>query len=105
MFTVRHVSGTDPDHMAASCFFGTRPEEGKNRWMRWVPSIPAATRLRLGLPPGHNNDGKGEFPFHHAIQFDPHEWSRVEISWMLPGNGAHGRRQPPGNKAVKWVVS
>ena len=105
MFTVRHVSGTNPDHMACVLFFCTRPEEGKK-------PLDALGAVQFQPPPGygwdyrpgHNNDGKGEFTSHPHPKFDPHEWSRVEILVdASKGTARMAVAQPPGSKAVEVV--
>ena len=105
LFTVRHVSGTNPDHMACVLFFCTRPEEGKK-------PLDALGAVQFQPPPGygwdyrpgHNNDGKGEFTSHPHPKFDPHEWSRVEILVdASKGTARMAVAQPPGSKAVEVV--
>lgn len=105
MFTVRHVWGTNPDHMACVLFFCTRPEEGKK-------PLDALGAVQFQPPPGygwdyrpgHNNDGKGEFTSHPHPKFDPHEWSRVEILVdASKGTARMAVAQPPGSKAVEVV--
>lgn len=105
VFTVRHVSGTKPDHMACVLFFGTRPEEGKK-------PLDALGAVQFQPPPGygwdyrlgHNNSGNGEFTSHSHPKFDPHEWSRVEILVdASKGTARMAVAQPPGTKAVEVV--
>jgi hypothetical protein len=105
MFTVRHVSGTKPDHMPCVLFFGTRPEEGKK-------PLDALAAVQIQPPPGytwdyrpgHNNAGKGEFTSHPHPKFDPREWSRVEILVdASKGTARMAVAQPPGSKAVEAV--
>jgi hypothetical protein len=105
MFTVRHVSGTQPDHMPCVLFFGTRPDEGKK-------PLDALASVQFQPPPGytwdyrpgHNNAGKGEFTSHPHPKFDPHEWSRVEILVdASKGTARMAVAQPPGSKAVEVV--
>src|SRR5277367_5229316 len=105
MFTVRHVSGTKPDHQACVLFFGTRPEEGKK-------PLDALAAVQIQPPPGytwdyrpgHNNAGRGEFKSHPHPKFDPHEWSRVEILVdASKGTARMAVAQPPDSKAVEVV--
>ena len=105
MFTVRHVSGTKPDHMPCVLFFGTRPEDGKK-------PLDALAAVQIQPPPGytwdyrpgHNNAGKGEFTSHPHPKFDPHEWSRVELLVdASKGTARMAVAQPPDSKAVEVV--
>jgi len=105
MFSVRHVSGTKPDHMPCVLFFCTRPEEGKK-----PPDALAAVQIQpppgytWDYRPGHNNAGKGEFTSHPHPKFDPHEWSRVELLVdASKGTARMAVAQPPGSKAVEVV--
>ena len=105
LFTVRHVSGTKPDHQACVLFFGTRPAGGGK-------PLDALAAIQFQPPPGygwdyrpgHNNSGKGEFHSHPHPKFNPHEWSRVEI--LVDASRGIARMavaQPPGGKAVEVV--
>lgn len=105
MFTVRHVSGTNPDHMPCVLFFGTRPEEGKK-------PMDALGALQFQPPPGygwdyrpgHGNGGNGLFKNQPHPKFDPHEWSRVELLVdASKGTARMAVAQPPGSKAVEVV--
>jgi hypothetical protein len=105
MFTVRHVSGTKPDHMPCVLFFGMRPEAGKK-------PLDALGAVQFQPPagygwdyrPGHNNSGRGEFTSHPHPKFDPHEWSRVEILVdASKGTARIAVAQPPESKAVEVV--
>jgi hypothetical protein len=105
LFTVRHVSGTKPDHMPCVLFFGTRPEADKK-------PLDALGAVQFQPPPGygwdyrpgHNNSGKGEFTSHPHPKFDPHQWSRVEILVdASKGTARMAVAQPPGSKAVEVV--
>jgi len=105
MFTVRHVSGTKPDHQACVLFFGTRPEGDKK-------PLDALGAIQFQPPPGygwdyrpgHNNSGKGEFKSLPHPKFDPHAWSRVEILVdAAKGIARMAVAQPPGSKAVEVV--
>lgn len=79
-FTMRHVSG-DPDHQACVLIFCTRPAADE------VP-LDALGGIQLQPPngghwdyrPGHNNNGNALFTTLRKTQFDPHGWSRVEIT-------------------------
>jgi hypothetical protein len=104
-FTVRHVSGTKPDHMPCVLFFCTRPEADKK-------PLDALGAVQFQPPPGygwdyrpgHNNSGRGEFTSHPHPKFDPHEWSRVEILVdASKGTARMAVAQPPGSKAVEVV--
>jgi hypothetical protein len=105
MFTVRHVSGTKPDHMPCVLFFGARPEDGKK-------PLDALAAVQIQPPPGytwdyrpgHNNAGKGEFTSHPHPQFNAHEWSRVELLVdASKGTARMAVAQPPGSNAVEVV--
>jgi hypothetical protein len=105
LFSVRHVSGTKPDHQPCVLFFDTRPEEGKK-------PLDALAAVQIQPPsgytwdyrPGHNNAGKGEFKSHPHPKFDPHEWSRVELLVdAAKGTARMAVAQPPGGKAVEVV--
>ena len=105
MFTVRHVSGTKPDHMACVLFFCTRPEADKK-------PLDALGAVQFQPPPGygwdyrpgHNNSGKGEFTSHSHPKFDPHAWSRVEVLVdASKGTARMAVAQPPDSKAVEVV--
>jgi hypothetical protein len=105
MFTVRHVSGTKPDHMPCVLFFCARPEAGTK-----PPDALGAVQFQpppgygWDYRPGHNNSGKGEFTSHPHPKFDPHEWSRVEILVdASKGTARMAVAQPPGSKAVEVV--
>jgi hypothetical protein len=79
MFTMRHVSG-NPDHQACVLIFCTRPLPGE------IP-LDALGGIQFQVPegghwdyrPGQNNTGGEEFTNVIKPQYDPHEWSRVEI--------------------------
>jgi len=101
MFTMRHVSG-NPDHQACVLIFCTRP----------VPSeIPfdALGGIQFQVPkgghwdyrPGQNVAG-ADFTTVVKPQFDPHEWSRVEIiADASAGTARMAVAQPLGSKAVE----
>jgi hypothetical protein len=78
-FTIRHVSG-NPDHQACVLIFCRRPVGDE------MP-LDALGGIQFQVPkgghwdyrPGMNNAGGAEFTTLNKVQFDPHEWSRVEI--------------------------
>jgi len=77
-FTMRHVSG-DPDHQACVLIFCTRPQPDE------IP-LDALGGIQFQVPkgghwdyrPGHNNAG-ADFTTIFKPDFDPHQWSRVQI--------------------------
>ena len=101
-FTMRHVSG-NPDHQACVLIFCTRPQPGE------IP-LDALGGIQFQVPkgghwdyrPGHNNAGGEEFSLVTKPEFDPGEWSRVEIL-ADPSIGAARMAvaQPTGSKAVE----
>jgi hypothetical protein len=102
VFTMRHVSG-QPDHQACFLIFCTRPIEG-------VKPLDAVGGIQFQPPkgghwdyrPGHNNGGGAEFKRVTKVQFDPHEWSRVEVLVdAKAGTARMAVAQPVGNKAVE----
>ena len=102
MFTMRHVSG-QPDHQACFLIFCTRPVEGEKK-------LDALGGIQFQVPkgghwdyrPGHNNSGGAEFKSVERVQFDPHEWSRVEILVdTKTGTARMAVAQPVGTKAVE----
>jgi hypothetical protein len=102
MFTMRHVSG-QPDHQACFLIFCTQPLEGEKR-------LDALGGIQFQVPKGghwdyrsgHNNSGGAEFKPVERIQFDPHEWSRVEILVdAKAGTARMAVAQPVGSKAVE----
>ena len=102
MFTMRHVSG-QPDHQACVLIFCTKPEEGKK-------PLDALGGIQFQPPkgghwdyrPGHNNGGSGEFKTLTKPQFDPREWSRVEILVdAKSGTARMAVAQPVESKAVE----
>jgi hypothetical protein len=104
-FTVRHVSG-DPDHQACVLIFCTRPGADD------VP-LDALGGIQLQPPngghwdyrPGHNNNGGSLFTALGKEQFDPHEWSRVEIvADALAGTATMSVAQPPEAAPVEVLA-
>ena len=101
-FTMRHVSGS-PDHQACVLIFCTRPEAGEK-------PLDALGGIQFQVPngghwdyrPGKNNGGGAEFTTIVKPQFDPHEWSRVEIlADASTGAARMAVAQPVGSKAVE----
>jgi hypothetical protein len=102
MFTMRHVSG-QPEHQACVLIFCTRPKEGEK-------ALDALGGIQFQVPNGghwdyrrgHNNGGGSEFKKLPHAQFDPHEWSRVELLVdAKKGTARMAVAQPPGAKAVE----
>lgn len=100
-FTMRHVSG-DPDHQACALIFCTRPGADE------VP-LDALGGIQLQPPngghwdyrPGHNNNGNAIFTTIQKTQFDPHSWSRVEITAdASDGTAKMSVAQPPEAQPV-----
>jgi hypothetical protein len=102
LFTMRHVSG-NPDHQACVLIFCTRPSPNE------IP-LDALGGIQFQVPrgghwdyrPGHNNAGGDEFTAITKVDFDPHEWSRVEIlADTATGTARMAVAQPVGSKAVE----
>lgn len=102
MFTMRHVSG-NPDHQACVLIFCTRPKAGEK-------PLDALGGIQFQMPNGghwdyrlgKNNGGGPEFTTITKAQFDPHEWSRVEIlADASTGTARMAVAQPVGSKAVE----
>jgi 3-keto-disaccharide hydrolase len=102
IFTMRHVSG-DPDHQACVLIFCTRPQPNE------VP-LDALAGIQFQVPlgghwdyrPSHNNAGEEYFNRIVKPQYDPHEWSRVEIlADASTGTARMAVAQPIGSKAVE----
>ena len=100
--TMRHVSGS-PDHQACVLIFCTRPKPGEK-------PLDALGGIQFQVPngghwdyrPGKNNGGGAEFTTIVKPQFDPHEWSRVEIlADASTGTARMAVAQPVGSKAVE----
>jgi hypothetical protein len=102
MFTMRHVSG-NPDHQACVLIFCTRPAAEE------IP-LDALGGIQFQVPngghwdyrPGQNNPGGDEFTTVTKTQYDPHEWSRVEIlADASTGTARMAVAQPLGEKATE----
>jgi hypothetical protein len=103
-FTMRHVSG-NPDHQACVLIFCTRPAPNE------LP-LDALGGIQFQAPkgghwdyrPGHNNAGGDAFTTINKVDFDPHQWSRVEIlADASTGTARMAVAQPLGSKAVEVV--
>jgi hypothetical protein len=101
-FTTRHVSG-NPDQQACILIFCTRPLPGE------VP-LDALAGIQFQVPngghwdyrPGQNNAGGEEFTTMARPQYDPHEWSRVELLVdASTGTARMAVAQPVGRKALE----
>lgn len=102
MFSMRHVSG-DPDHQACVLIFCIRPRADD------IP-LDALGGIQFQVPkgghwdyrPGQNNAGNGEFTNPVKPDFDPHDWSRVEIlADASTGTARMAVAQPVGSKAME----
>jgi Domain of Unknown Function (DUF1080) len=102
MFTMRHVSG-NPDHQACILIFCARPLPGE------VP-LDALGGIQFQAPlgghwdyrPGQNNGGGEEFTTVKKPDYDPHEWSRVEIlADASTGTARMAVAQPVGGSEVE----
>ncbi len=102
IFTMRHVSG-DPDHQACVLIFCTRPQPEQ------IP-LDALGGIQFQVPkgghwdyrPGHNNAGGTEFTLVNKPDYDPHQWSRVEIlADASTGAARMAVAQPLGAKALE----
>ncbi|HWC20016.1 MAG TPA: DUF1080 domain-containing protein [Terriglobales bacterium] len=101
-FTMRHVSGA-PDHQACVLIFCTRPQANET-------PLDALGGIQFQVPngghwdyrPGHNNDGGAEFTRVIKPQFDPRQWSRVEIMADAPsGTARMSVSQPVKSKPLE----
>ena len=101
-FTMRHVSG-NPDHQACILIFCTRPGAGEK-------PLDALGGIQFQSPlgghwdyrPGKNNAGDPLFTRIVRPAFDPHEWSRVEITAdASTGTASMWVAQPVGSKAIE----
>jgi hypothetical protein len=101
-FTMRHVSG-NPDHQACILIFCTRPGMGEK-------ALDALGGIQFQAPlgghwdyrPGKNNAGDPLFTRIVRPAFDPHEWSRVEITAdASTGTASMSVAQPAGSKAIE----
>ncbi len=104
LFTMRHVSG-NPDHQACVLIFCTRPASNE------IP-LDALGGIQFQVPrgghwdyrPGHNNAGGDEFTTIAKVDFDPHQWSRVEIvADSATGAARMAVAQPVGSKAIELL--
>lgn len=101
-FTMRHVRG-DKDHQACVLIFCSRPKEGEK-------PLDALGGIQFQVPlgghwdyrKGHNDDGRKYFTRVLKPDFDPHDWSRVEIlADASTGMARMAVAQPVGAKAVE----
>ena len=101
-FTMRHVSG-NPDHQACVLLFCTRPSDDE------LP-LDALGGIQFQVPkgghwdyrPGQNNAGNREFTNIVKPDFDPHEWSRVEIlADAAAGTARMAVAQPVDSRAIE----
>jgi hypothetical protein len=102
IFTMRHVSG-NPDHQACVLIFCTRPKVDEK-------PLDALGGIQFQVPrgghwdyrPDMNNAGGAEFTSVTKVNFDPHEWSRVEIlADASKGEARMAVAQPIGSRAVE----
>jgi hypothetical protein len=102
LFTMRHLKSAK-EHHACVLIFCTRPKEGEK-------PLDALAGIQFQVPlgghwdyrPGHNNDGRAYFTRVMKPDFDPHEWSRVEIlADATTGAARMAVAQPVGSKAVE----
>jgi hypothetical protein len=102
MFTMRHVYGK-PDHQACVLIFGTRPQANE------IP-LDALGGIQFQVPnarhwdcrPGKNTAGNSEFTTIVKPNFDPRQWSRVEL--LVDAKRGEARMavaQPVGSKAIE----
>lgn len=104
-FTMRHVSG-HPDHQACVLIFCTRPTGSE------MP-LDALGGIQFQVPrgghwdyrPGRNTAGGPEFQTLRKVDFDPHQWSRVEIvADAQTGTARMTVAQPVGSPAVEVLA-
>ena len=102
IFTVRHIS-QKKDHPPCVLFFCTRPQPGEK-------PINELGGIQFEVPnggnwdfrPGHISSGKGEFKRLLNPNFDPTQWSRVEILVNAQAGTARlAVAQPVGAKAIE----
>lgn len=101
IFTMRHVSG-NPDHPACVLIFCTRPAPAD------IP-LDALGGIQFQVPKGGHwdyragqNNAGADFTTVVKPDFDPHEWSRVEIlADASTGVARMAVAQPFGSKAVE----
>ena len=100
--TMRHVSG-NPDHEACFLIFCARPLPGE---------IPQDVLGGIQFQPpnaGHwdyrptvNGSGGSEFATVNKTNFDPHQWSRIELLVdATKGTARMAVAQPPGSQAIE----
>jgi hypothetical protein len=102
LFTMRHLKSKD-EHHACVLIFCERPAEGaKPRDALGGIQFQVPLGGHWDYRPGHNNDGKKLFTRVLKPDFDPHEWSRVEIlADAANGTARMAVAQPVGAKAVE----
>jgi hypothetical protein len=102
LFTMRHLKSKQ-EHHACVLIFCERPKAGEK-------PRDALGGIQFQVPlgghwdyrPGHNNDGKKFFTRVLKPDFDPQEWSRVEIlADAATGIARMAVAQPVGSKAVE----
>jgi 3-keto-disaccharide hydrolase len=103
-FTMRHVGAEKGrDHQACFLIFCTRPSAGEK-------PLDALAGIQFQPPngghwdyrPGHNDDGRALFERLGKPNFDPHQWSRVEILVdAAAGTARMAVAQPVGTPAVE----
>jgi hypothetical protein len=102
LFTIRHLK-SEKDHHAGVLIFCSRPEAG-------AKPIDALAGIQFQVPlggswdyrNGKNNSGKGLFTRLVKPEFDPHQWSRVEIlADAATGEARMAVAQPVGSKAIE----
>ena len=102
LFTIRHLK-SEKDHHAGVLIFCSRPEAG-------AKPLDALAGIQFQVPlggswdyrKGKNNSGKGLFTRLDKPEFNPHEWSRVEIlADAATGEARMAVAQPVGSKAIE----
>jgi hypothetical protein len=102
MLTMRHLSG-NPDHYACILLFCTRPVAD-------AKPMDALGGIQFGLPNGNHWDYRGGvsnlgdafFTTAAKVQYDPREWSQIELLVdAAKGTARMAVAQPPGSKAVE----
>jgi len=101
-FAMRHISG-QPDHQASVLIFCVRPGPEEK-------PLDALGGIQFQVPngghwdyrPGKNNSGGTAFTIINKPQFDPHQWSRVELLVdATKGTARMAVAQPPDTKAIE----
>jgi hypothetical protein len=102
LFTMRHLKSRE-EHHACVLIFCERPAEGaKPRDALGGIQFQVPLGGHWDYRPGHNNDGRKFFTRVLKPEFDPHEWSRVEIlADAATGTARMAVAQPVGSKAVE----